>query len=498
MNLTLHLFPYKYMEYETEFLKREIEKFLPNAECRYEGLNIDVEIDSSYNMNTLERLTFVDSFTVDGINKKTIQGLLESDDNEKHANKQFTRYSTNGLHEYKGKFNPQIVHSILNLLDAKHDDIVLDPFCGSGTTMLECAHLGIESYGIDINPFAVFLSNAKLDALSVDIEMVTCQAKTIIDGLEKGTYRKEKIKDDSRGLYLKKWIPEDTLLKLEYVRKEIESCNNSIKNFFTIVASDLIRDYSNQEPKDLRIRRRISAFPDKPFEAAFKDNIEKYVRRISFIQGNINPRKGNRAFHKDLRRVGSDFEIPTATMAITSPPYATALPYIDTQRLSLVWIGLISSEEIRTLEAELIGSREFVKKEKSILESALIDNSAGLPNDIYSLITEMKSVLNENDGFRKQAVPSLMYRYFSDMKESFSEVYNLICSKGKYALVVGHNRTKLGGRSFQIDTPKLLSTLAETEGWRTLELLPLQTYKRYGINAKNAITKETLIILERE
>ena len=49
----------------------------------------------------------------------------------------------------------------------------------------------------------------------------------------------------------------------------------------------------------------------------------------------------------------------TYDAAITSPPYAMALPYIDTQRLSLVWLGLVEPGGIAGLEAELIGSREL-------------------------------------------------------------------------------------------------------------------------------------------
>jgi len=496
MELILHLFPYKYMEYEKVLLNREIELLLPNAECHQQGRDIYVTSGEDYSPSCIERLTYVESYTIGNLTYKTIQGRLESGDSEKHKNKQFTRYSTNGLHEYKGKFNPQIVHGIINLLGVKKGDVVVDPFCGSGTTMLECAHLGIESFGIDINPFAVFLSNAKLASLKINTENVKKQADRIVKSLADGNYEEEIIPSDSRGVYLQHWIPENTLLKLEHIRRLTSEFENESKQFFTIVASDLIRDYSNQEPKDLRIRKRISPFPEIPFEVCFEKNIEKYLHRIELVQNEVDIQTDNKAYLADLRNMDSA-TVPTANMAITSPPYATALPYIDTQRLSLVWTGLISSDEIRSLEAELIGSREFQGQEKKELEKALSINSSDLPAVVYTLVSNMKEALSEKDGFRKQAVPRLMYRYFADMKTSFAAAHSLITDKGSYALVVGHNKTKLGEGTFHIDTPYLLTVLAEMEGWKTKEIMPLQTYKRYGINAKNAINQESLIILER-
>lgn len=87
---------------------------------------------------------------------------------------------------------------------------------------------------------------------------------------------------------------------------------------------------------------------------------------------------------------------------ITSPPYATALPYIDTQRISLVWLGLCFPSNINTLEASLIGSREVIRTEKQKWESSFINNNENLPKTIYDLVNTMAESLDEKDGFRKK------------------------------------------------------------------------------------------------
>lgn len=77
----------------------------------------------------------------------------------------------------------------------------------------------------------------------------------------------------------------------------------------------------------------------------------------------------------------------------------------------------------------------------------------------------MNESLNENDGFRKQAVPTLVYKYFTEMKSMFINVRSMMKPSGLYGLVVGHNKTTLGGTEYNIDTPYLLAVLAQQCGW---------------------------------
>ena len=151
----------------------------------------------------------------------------------------------------------------------------------------------------------------------------------------------------------------------------------------------------------------------------------------------------------------------------------------------------------RHWETMLIGSREIIRVEKAKWLADLSANTYSLPSSIYEMIVDMNDSLCEQDGFRKKAVPALTYRYFAEMKDMFQNVHNLMKPGGKYALIVGHNRTTLGGKEFNIDTPMLLGDLAVSCGWKLEEIILLQTYKRYGLNSKNAINRESLIILER-
>ena len=75
---------------------------------------------------------------------------------------------------------------------------------------------------------------------------------------------------------------------------------------------------------------------------------------------------------------------------------------------------------IKNLETELIGSREFkVKNEQDEWNSTLIENSRNLPKNVHLFCKNLFEKLTSNDGFRKRAVPSLLYRYFFQMKNMF-------------------------------------------------------------------------------
>lgn len=494
MQIELIKFPYSYLEYEKVLQMRELMALLPEATVLTDTNHSTTISGEEINTDKIRELTFYREYRIDGVSSPTRQGLYEKDDTLR-VTKQHTRYSTHGIHEYKGKFNPQIVHAIANIFGIQHGHRVLDPFDGSGTTIVECAHAGIEACGTDINPLACLIANTKVTALKMDVKEASVRLFDLKRILSQ-PMTVDIAEDDDRLQYLCNWIPMDTLCMLEYIRKEVENDDPSIRDFFLVVASDLIRDYSYQEPSDLRIRRRKSPMPETSFLEAYMQNASKYLKKIEQAQAVEDKTffSNNYAINCDIKH-DNPFGDLKFDAAITSPPYVTALPYIDTQRISLVWLGLCSASEIGKLEASLIGSRELLKSEKDKWVSEIAENTGGLPEEIYSLVCSMNESLNEKDGFRKQAVPTLVYKYFTEMKAMFINVRSMIRPNGLYGLVVGHNKTTLGGTVYNIDTPYLLAVLAQQCGWHIEELFPLQTYKRYGLNAKNAINRETLIIL---
>ena len=491
MRLAWH--DYKYYPYERDLAAREIAAVFGIDELR--ETSDGVELTGAEDGVLARRLTyFSGAFNGHGF-EPTTQARLEQAGRNGRA-KQATRYSVHGLHEYKGKFNPQVARALLNIFGIGSRQRVIDPFCGSGTTLVECAHLRATGVGIDINPLAIAIAQAKLQALSTPARRLRKLYAHLLRELDGATEGSAACRTDARRAYLESWFKVEVLEQIEYVRSKIESIAGDTAPIFLIVASNLLREYSDQDPKDLRIRRRKTALPETPFRTAFLDAVPPLLNRIEATQavlGTDVPQGG--ALAGDVTQLTKEQVDGPFDAAVTSPPYAMALPYIDTQRLSLVWLGLVQPNRIASLEAELIGSRELRGEARRNLPEHLRGNAGGLPLAQARVCAELQGALGGQDGFRRKAVPMLLYRYFLLMKNSFRAVKTVMNPGAPYGLIVGHNRTTIGGVERQIDTPRHLADLATAEGWTVKELIPLQTYRRYGYHVSNAVAAETLIIL---
>lgn len=491
MKLLFH--NYRYYPYEQQLALREVSALLgDNAATRFEdGLELAGEPDS----DRARRLVYFSQVHDGRVAFETVQARLERAVTA-GKRRQATRYSVHGLHEYKGKFNPQIAKAILNIFGVRPDDNVLDPFCGSGTTLVECAQIGARATGIDLNPLAVFIANAKLKALATPSNRLQASSTKLSQSLKRLRTWSVKDADAPRIEYLSKWFDPDILGIIETVRRQIISHAGDDAPFFLCIASNLLRDYSQQDPNDLRVRRRTSPLPATPFVVAFLDACASALNRLAEAQavlGTEVPQGGAR--HASAAGGAKVREIHRFDAALTSPPYAMALPYIDTQRLSLVWLDLLAPEKILPLEADLIGSREMRGAARKMLRERLKENADGLPEGEFAICQKLQSKIGASDGFRRKAVPQLLYRYFSEMQAVFVSLRGQLKIGAPFALIVGHNHTILGGKRFDIDTPRHLAALALHAGWQLDEILELQTYQRYGYHMDNAVAAESLILL---
>src|SRR5207248_6000107 len=103
---------------------------------------------------------------------------------------------------------------LLNYLPQNKSVTVLDPFCGSGTTLVEAALGGQMAVGVDMNPLAVFLCNAKLQALRMEPEEINEAFRSSLTDFQR-KHSKQEMLQDERLTYLEKWFPSETLKVLE-------------------------------------------------------------------------------------------------------------------------------------------------------------------------------------------------------------------------------------------------------------------------------------------
>ena len=284
----------------------------------------------------LERTAYIKS--VD--NKFSNHYLLYSNNSKKiHADRssatqayfeegQFsTGYATHGLFPYRGKFHPQLIKGLLNILNIQKGETILDPMAGSGTTNVEAALMGINSKAIDVSPFCQFMIKTKYEALTIDLkllEQTKIENKKLFDFFKQGDVLKRitKIGDDNKiKIYNLAFLA--FLDALGYSKRVVKSNHEQLfdkvlPRYFETVKSFLSNKYYDQN-------------------------------KI----GNLNVLSDSDALNIKLDNNSVD-------CVITSPPYSFAIDYVENDKDQLEFLGYDTTE----LKNRLIGLKGKTKNQK--------------------------------------------------------------------------------------------------------------------------------------
>ena len=235
---------------------------------------------------------------------------------QKNRTRSVNQYLTHWIYPYKGKFHPQMIRALLNIIGLEQGDTVLDPFIGSGTTAVEAQLLGINCVGIDISPLCVLQSKVKVEAINVLQEIMQWKEE-IISG----------VTNFSSGN--------------KSLDKTIESIpNEKVKDFYKMAKLIAISD---------EIRR------GRDFSKAFLKNLGLM---ISSVEDYVDVKKElNLSLGKMDIKAGDSRELPLDSESIdgiiTSPPYSIALDYIANDAHALKALGYNLSE----IKEKFIGVR---------------------------------------------------------------------------------------------------------------------------------------------
>ena len=223
---------YKLRDYEKELAVKEFENQFPTVKSKsVTEKGISFTSSKLLDEPKLKKLTFYSEFHYQNSksgksNVLTDQAVVESFHNFKpnlfndiKPNKsREIRYLTHSFHEYKGRFYPQLAKAFMNYAGIKKGDTVLDPFCGSGTTLVESFLFGANAVGVDINPIAFLLAKAKVKSILLNQKDLTEIRRAFENIKEDSGWKKIKIEDYSNTLdteYLLNWFPENNLKKFK-------------------------------------------------------------------------------------------------------------------------------------------------------------------------------------------------------------------------------------------------------------------------------------------
>ena len=236
----------------------------------------------------------------------------------KNRTRSINQYLTHWIYPYKGKFHPQMIRALLNIIGLNEGDTVLDPFIGSGTTAVEAQLLGINCVGIDISPLCVLQSKVKTESIEVLPEILE--------------WKEEILSKVGVNLFN---------LNDKALDKAIENISNEkVRNFYLMAKLVAVSDNARRK---------------KDFTKSFRKNLDLMILSVKDyvdVAKELNLKLGN----VDIR-VGNSRALPLENNSIdsivTSPPYSIALDYVSNDAHALKSLGY----ELRELREEFIGVR---------------------------------------------------------------------------------------------------------------------------------------------
>ncbi len=497
--------PYKPWPYEQEL--RKCETGAPKVSAEKLGTN---PIQKSADVAELLRYRSL-AFThhihfAGGYREPTWQAILENGMAANQSARKDPKYVTHGLHAYKGKFYPQLAKGLINQLRLPQGAHILDPFCGSGTTLLEGYLNGYMTYGCDLNPLAARIASAKTSVLEVDPDVLTEVVAAVVETIDAAPGKLPTTLDQFAPDCLDeigRWFAKPVSQKLNWLLRVIRSgSDGAIRDFLEVVLSSIIRNVSQQEPSDLRIRYRKELLSDANVFGLFKEQLLIQFGRVEKfwkIRGYApNPFFKSQAIAGDNRLKTTYDSLGLAEnsvdLVLTSPPYAMALPYIDTDRLSLLTLLGLAGSDRRPIEHSLIGSRELTTSNKKALEAGLTSENE-LPAECLKFVRGLRTAVEASpgSGFRKKNMPALTHRFLKDMDAVFSNLHRLCRPKAEAMIVIGDSKMTIDGEDLRIPSTDLVEAIAKARGFTAVERLDISVTTENLFHIKNAITENVVL-----
>lgn len=266
-----------------------------------------------------------------------------------------TKEYTHCYHTYPAMMIPQVARTLITRYMPKDGcKTLLDPYAGSGTSLVEACILGINSIGTDLNPLARFL--CKVKTTHYDEKLVAHAFEFIKNSIACYSEEKVKNKDFSRISNYTFWYSEKCLLELSYLSQLIAECKDSIRDFFSIALSETVREVSftrNGEFKRFKMSEKsLAKFNPNVFKL-FEEKVQRNIEGlISFNQKAHNTSVAVYSFNSTNGIPTELIRPESIDIVVTSPPYGdshTTVAYGQFSRWANEWFGFEHAHDLDRL-----------------------------------------------------------------------------------------------------------------------------------------------------
>ena len=348
---------------------------------------------------------------------------------------------THGFHKYPAKFIPQIPRWAINkYLNKKKEQTVLDPFCGSGTTLVEGLLSEQNVIGVDIDPLSVLISKVKTTTVDV------VHLNRISEWLVKAIKAKKKGNFTPECETIEHWFTKEAINKLSVIRSLINKVpekfgtskkTEDIRDLLLICFSSILRRSSkadNESQKTYVSHTKIKN-PEEPLNL-FLRQLDLFKKRIKDFSESVSPRLKNKIIcSSNTDYLKENLKDQHIDLVITSPPYIKAIDYIYNQMVELFWIGDLFDMQTQPKQNNkkkgYIGTKQIKKNE--FVEYTPFNTTLG----IKKIDDKIKEVFtkDEKNGHKHAYIT---FKYFRDMEKHFKEMEKCLSKGSHYIMVVGN------------------------------------------------------------
>jgi DNA modification methylase len=392
-------------------------------------------------------------------------------------------------------FPDHLVGMLIDTLRIKAGDSVLDPYCGSGTTLVECMKRNVECFGVEANPACVFATRVKTNWDIRSHRLLEC-----LDEMEV-FYKKEvrrvvAYKEDPAYEYLDQagmldrgWISAEPLRKSISIKNAIAQVRTSThyQNALRLaLLSEVVHGASN-----VKFGPQLycsTAKADVDVLSGFQIRVRQIAKDLDVVSGLEHSRAQVRCGDsRNLRPILPSKPRRLFDAVICSPPYPAEHDYTRHTRLELAFLELVrDNDSLRSIKRNMIRSHT-----KGIYKSDAEGVAVKDHHLIAPLVKEIElRARTKTYGFARLYGKATL-EYFGGMRRHLVSVHSLLRPNGKCAYVVGDQTSYL---QVHIPTAEILASLAEEVGF---DVVGIDRWRGRWSTATSRIVDENILILAR-
>ena len=396
-----------------------------------------------------------------------------------------TKPYTHGLHTYPAMFIPQVARRLL-LTYSKKGDTVCDIFCGSGTALVESRLLGRNSYGIDLNPLAIFLAKTKIKPINPKIlwrEYLKLLSR--VKEIKNNEIKKPKFKN------LEFWFKDKTITELAKIKKAIKEVKNKdVQNFLLVAFSEIVRKASNTKNGEFKLVRMKSDDLEKynpNVLEIFKKRVEMSIKGMEEYHKDVDRNTLAKAIYGDSSK-DNGIKENSIDCIVTSPPYGdsrTTVAYGQFSRLSAQWIDIFDDPDSAPgVDNELLGGRAS----KTL---------------VHSLSSEYLNGALEQIAKKDEARAKDVLSFYIGLNACLKQAYRILKPGKHFCLVIGNRLVK----QVRIPTDFIIAELGEKIGFTCEDIfvrnipgkrMPIKTSPTNIVGElEDTMTKESVVVLRK-